>query len=91
MGGLTPTPERLKYWFVDWYNKNVADFDVSPMTLPETYVVWFSYILGDAKCLISTTREDHHYYELTYNSKTNELYVDRYVKVSNDSVNLNVR
>lgn len=86
MAEVSPTTERFKAWFVDWYNKNVSDFDVSPMTFPETYVVWFSYVLGNAKCLLSTTREDHHYYELTYNSKTKELYVDRYVKVSNDTV-----
>lgn len=88
MGGFVATPEGFLWFFVDWFNKNVADADVSQITINESYVVWFSYVLGNAKCLISTTREDHKYYELTYNKKTNQLYVDQYVKLSNSEIDL---
>lgn len=88
MGGFASTPEGFLWFFVDWFNKNVADFDVGQIVITEAYVVWFAYVLGNAKCLISTTKEDHKYYELTYNEKTNQLYIDQYVKLSNSEIQL---
>lgn len=70
-------------YFVDWFNENVADTDVPIITKPDVYCVWFSYVLGNAKCLISTIRPDHRYYELTFNGDKLEVYVDTYVKVNN--------
>lgn len=86
MGGFHPTPDGFLWYFIDWYNKHVADFDVSTITNSEVYVVWFAYVLGNAKCLISTTREDHRYYEMTYNSEKNQLYIDQYVKLRNSVI-----
>lgn len=80
---FVPTPEGFLWYFIDWFNENVADHDVPSITKSEVYVVWFAYILGNAKCLISTNRPDHKYYELTYNSEKNALYVDSYLKVNN--------
>lgn len=42
-------------------------------------VTWFNYTLGGWKamlCLINT--EDNSYFEVTYNAKTNEYYMDEY-------------
>lgn len=80
--------EGFLWFFVDWFNKNVADTDVPQITKSDVYCVWFSYILGNAKCLISTTRPDHRYYELTYDSNSLEVYVDTYVKVNNMEVSV---
>lgn len=80
--------EGFLCFFVDWFNKNVADTDVPQITKSDVYCVWFSYILGNAKCLISTTRPDHRYYELTYDSNSLEVYVDTYVKVNNMEVSV---
>lgn len=52
----------------------------------DVYVVWFCYILGGWKALLSTTREDNRYYELTYDKVKKQTYIDTYVKVLNVAV-----
>lgn len=49
----------------------------------DVYVVWFCYILGGWKALVSTNIADEMYYEVTYNVKKDELYLDQYKKVHN--------
>lgn len=49
----------------------------------DTYVVWFGYILGSWKALISTTLPDGMYYEVTYNVSKQEAYLDAYKKFDN--------
>lgn len=49
----------------------------------EVYVVWFSYILGNWKALISTTLPDGMYYEVTHNQAKSETYLDAYKKFDN--------
>ena len=83
MGGFKPTPEGFLWFFIDWFNENVADHDVDGIVFGDAYVVWFCFILGRAKCLVSTTRPDHHYYELTWDPERGTVYVDSYVKVRN--------
>lgn len=51
------------------------DFDV--------FVVWYAYELGHSKALLSTTLFDGMYYEVTYNSNKNEIYLDAYKKFEN--------
>ena len=57
--------------------------------VPEAYVVWFNYTLGNMKALLSTTLLDGMYYEVTYNSDKKELYLDVYKKFENRCVSLN--
>ena len=49
----------------------------------EVYVVWFCYILGGWKALVSTTLPDGMYYEVTHNVATSETYLDAYKKFDN--------
>lgn len=49
----------------------------------EVYIVWFCYILGNWKALVSTTLPDGMYYEVTYNSQNQETYLDAYKKFDN--------
>ncbi len=51
-------------------------------TIPqdEIYVVWFCYILGGWKALLSTSKEDGKYYEITHNKDNLETYIDVYTK-----------
>ncbi len=49
----------------------------------EVYVVWFCYILGGWKALLSTTLPDGMYYEVTRNVKEQETYIDSYKKFEN--------
>ena len=83
MGGFSPTPEGFLRFFVDWFNENVADHDVDNIVFGDAYVVWFCFILGRAKCLVSTTMPDRRYYELTWDPDREMVYVDSYVKVTN--------
>lgn len=84
--GFEPTPEGFRRFFVDWFNGNVADHDVPAIDEGEAYVVWYCFILGRAKCLASTTRPDHRYYELTWDPERGMVYVDAYAKVRNMEV-----
>lgn len=52
----------------------------------EVYIVWFCYILGGWKALISTTLPDGMYYELTYNKASRETYLDAYKKFHNVAI-----
>lgn len=54
--------------------------------LPTIYVVWFTYLLRGWKAMLSTSWDDGHYYEVTYNAQKLETYVDRYSKDYNVSV-----
>lgn len=54
----------------------------------EPYVVWFCYILGGWKALVSTPIEDGRYYEVTYDKAKGCAYVDTYHKEDNEMVYL---
>lgn len=50
---------------------------------PELVTVWFCYILGGWKTLLFCKTEPDNYFEVTYNTRKAEMYVDHYVKVNN--------
>ena len=56
------------------------DFDV--------YIVWQCYILGNAKWLISSTLPDGMYYELTWDPKNKQAYLDAYKQFENRSIHV---
>ena len=85
---VKPNPDSLRKAFVDYFNEEIADFDIPKIQETEVYIVWFAYIVGNAKALISTTRPDHKYYELTYHLDKNQLHVDSYLKVKHDSIDI---
>ena len=49
----------------------------------DVYIVWSCKTLQNNKALVSTTRSDGMYYELTYNGDKDELYLDAYRKLEN--------
>ena len=57
---------------------NIPDFQV--------YIVWYCFILGSMKFLISTTLLDGMYYEVTFNNQKNEWYLDAYKKFENKCI-----
>ena len=52
-------------------------------SLDEVYVVWFTYVLGNWKALVSTTLPDGMYYEVTYDKVKEQTYIDSYKKWEN--------
>lgn len=56
--------------------------------LDDLNLVWFCHILGCKKCLIVDSGANTRYYEITYNPKENELYIDVYVKKHNWAMKL---
>ena len=62
------------------------DADKDWPSIEYVFVVWFAYIRGSWKALVSTTYEDGRYYEVTYNGQRDEVYIDTYVKQSNLAV-----
>jgi hypothetical protein len=63
---------------------------IQPITLDEIYVVWFSYVLGQWKAILSTSRPDGRMWEVTYNRAKEEVYVDTYLKTHNIAVSEDV-
>ncbi len=50
------------------------------------FIVWKCKTLQNWKYLLSTTRHDGMYYELTYNGDKKEWYLDAYKKVENQVI-----
>lgn len=67
---------------VDTYVREHLDKS-DPTPSFDVYVVWFCYILGGWKCLVSTTLPDGMYYEVTYDKSKNSIYLDAYKKFDN--------
>ena len=68
----------------DNFNSHVAVKDKhAPVTLEDVYVVTYSYILGNFKAMVATTRKDNLYYEVTYDVVKNRAYIDVYKKCAN--------
>jgi len=65
------------------YNAEIAYGPEDIVVLEDIYVVWFCYILGGWKALLSNYKNDGRYYEVTYNHDQDETYVDTYIKENN--------
>ena len=61
-------------------NETVLNF-----TVDDVYVVWFCYILGNFKALVSTTIPDNMYYEVTFDLHKKKVYIDAYKKFKNEA------
>lgn len=71
---------------VDFFNENAEKTDNFELLIADTYVVWFSKVLGNWKALISTTVPDGMYYEVTYSGDKAVTYLDAYKKFKNVAV-----
>lgn len=69
----------------------VKDWATEGLGVPEDtvfYIVWFCFILGGWKALVSSTEADGRYYEVTYNAAKREAYIDTYKKTHNNVVRI---
>lgn len=77
--------EKAKELVIDYFNREVEKTDKSSIKSGlDGDVVWYCSLLGNHKCLISTTVPDGMYYEVTYNSNKGEIYLDAYKKWKNE-------
>lgn len=56
------------------------------ISMDDVYVVLYAYVLGNQKATLSTTLPDGKYYEVTYNSEKDEMYIDCYVKLKQNVI-----
>lgn len=54
-----------------------------PIPEYQVFIVWYAYVLGNWKALISSTLDDDMYYEVSFNRESNEIYLDGYSKLVN--------
>ena len=74
---------RARQLVVDYFNSRSEKTDRFMLEIDQVYAVWFCYILGGWKALVSTTQHDGMYYEVTHNASAHETYVDAYKKWDN--------
>lgn len=56
------------------------------LEIDELQFVWFAHELGYKKCTLYAEKLGNYYPEVTYNRAANEMYVDIYLKQSNDKI-----
>lgn len=56
------------------------------ITIDNVYEVTHSYILGNQKAMISTSLPDGKYYEVTYDTTKQIMYIDCYVKFNQEQI-----
>ena len=71
---------------VDYFNSKADKTDEFELKFDNTFVVWYSWILGNQKCLISTTMPDGMYYEVTFDRDRGKIYLDAYKKWENKEI-----
>ena len=58
-------------------------------TADSIQLVWYAHVLGNKKAvLIDQYPEDHRIYEVTYNDRAGELYVDTYEKADSRAIDV---
>lgn len=68
--------------FIERAKVLVASADGIDTKESEVYMVWFNYTLGNMKAMLSTTKGNGMYYEVTYNKREKQIYLDSYKLVS---------
>lgn len=72
----------------DYANEHLDKTDGKRISVDDVFVVWYCKTLQNHKALLSTTRFDGMYYELTYNGDKGEVYLDAYKKWENKAIKL---
>lgn len=80
--------ERAQQIVVNGFNAHRQADKTPELLLTEVHVVWFAKVLGGWKCMISSTAARGMYWEVTYASFKDEIYLDVYQKVSNDRLDI---
>lgn len=61
-------------------------YDWSKWNEDDIYVVWLNRTLQNNKALLSTSKPDGMYFELTYDGNKHKLYFDAYKRILNKEI-----
>ena len=71
--------------FAKLCRKCVADYYCwKKYTADDIYIVWLNKTIQNNKAMLSTTKPDGMYFEVTYNGDKQELYFDAYKRIDHD-------
>ena len=68
--------------FIERAKVLVASADSIDTKESEVYTVWFNYTLGNMKAMLSTTKGNDMYYEVTFDKRKHQIYLDSYALTS---------
>jgi len=60
--------------------------EIDRISLDEIYVVWFAFVLGRWKAILSTSRPDGRIWEVSHHKEHGVTFVDSYLKTHNIEV-----
>lgn len=55
-------------------------------SISEISLVWFAHVLGNKKAILIDNAANNRIYEVTYNAGKDEMYLDVYFKMANETV-----
>lgn len=68
--------------FIERAKVLVASADDIDTKTSDVYMVWFNYTLGNMKGLFSTFKGNDMYYEVTFDKRKHQIYLDSYALTS---------
>lgn len=81
-------PSLAKIAVVTMHNEHIRE---EPLTLDDVYVVWFAFVRGNWKAILSTSKPNGRIYEVSYKDGhekdgRKQIIVDSYLKTHNEIV-----
>lgn len=81
-------PSLAKISVVIMHNEHIGE---EPLTIEEVYVVWFAFVRGNWKAMLSTSKPNGRIYEVSYKDGhevhgRKQIIVDSYLKTHNEIV-----
>ena len=82
----SPYPIIARALVFNYVREHLDPTDGTKFEFDDVYVVSFAYVMGNYKCLLSTTLPDGMYYEVTYDRDRCLAYLDVYKRFDHKEV-----
>lgn len=79
-----------KFQVLQMVKEGLDPTDNVQISMDDVYVVLYAYVLGNQKATISTTLPDGKYYEVTLDAATGKMYIDCYVRIKQNVVEIGI-